>query len=62
MEKEEGHFLTPPSLFLLKCHQFAEIFPDDVELEVDDRSLLDLPEVRIIVRIGNDGYLETVGL
>ena len=45
---------------LLERHQSADVFPDDVELQIDHRAFDDGVEVRQVVGVGDDGHLEAV--
>ena len=49
------------NLLILKFVHSRNVFPDDVELDVDDGSLLDGVEVGVVVGVGDDADLEGVG-
>ena len=48
------------SLCFFEVHDAADVFADDVELEVDDAADFDLVEVGVFVGVGDDGHLEAV--
>ena len=49
------------NLLILKFVHSRNVFPNDVELDVDDGSLLDGVEVGVVEGVGDDADLEGVG-
>ena len=41
--------------------QSGDVFPEDIELEVDDSAHFDITEVRVLKGVGDDCHLEGVG-
>lgn len=39
-------------------HQAADVFTEDIELDVYNGTFLDLTEIGVVARVGNDGHFE----